>query len=85
MEETMGLLDNLLGRKKQTILMPECASCGKPVTASPRKVGGVVIYEGTQCSGCGKIYCLYCHNFGIQGPKCPGCGEYQLGPLLRAS
>ena len=85
MEVTMGLLDSLFGRKKQTLSVPVCVSCGKPVAVGPRQVGGVKIYEGTECSGCGKIYCLYCHNFGIKGPKCPGCGEYRLDPLLRAS
>ena len=74
----MGILDSLLGRKKQTIPMPICTSCGKPVTASPRKVGGVVIYEGTQCSGYWKIYCLCCHNFGIQDRNVPVVGNTSL-------
>ena len=79
----MGILDSLLGRKKQTTPAPMCASCGKPVTISPRSFG-MTMYEGTECAGCGKAYCLYCHNFSTQGPKCPGCGEYRLGPLVRA-
>jgi hypothetical protein len=81
----MGILDSLLGRKKQTTPAPVCASCGKPVPVSPRKVMGVVAYVGTECAGCGKAYCLYCHNFSTQGPKCPGCGKYQLSPLIRAA
>jgi hypothetical protein len=81
----MGILDRLLGRKKQAKPAPVCASCGKPVNASPRSFGGLIMYEGTLCAGCGKAYCLYCHNFGTQGPKCPGCGKYQLGPLMRAA
>jgi hypothetical protein len=81
----MGILDSLLGRKKHTNPAPVCASCDKPVPVSSRKVMGVVAYEGTVCLSCGKAYCLYCHNFGTQGPKCPGCGKYQLGPLMRAA
>ncbi len=79
----MGFLDKVIGKKKQASSVPVCASCGKPVKENPRQIGGIRIFEGTQCSGCGKVYCLYCHNFGIQGPKCPGCGEYKLGMLLR--
>jgi hypothetical protein len=81
----MGFLDGLFGKKKTSMNAPVCASCGKPVAASPRVVGGVRLYDGTECSGCGNVYCLYCHNFGTKGPKCPGCGEYQLGPLMRAA
>lgn len=80
----MGILDRLLGRKKQTNPAPVCASCGKPVKARPRSFGGVM-YEGSLCAGCGMAYCQYCHNFRIQGPKCPGCGKYKLGPLMRAA
>ena len=81
----MGIMDTIFGKKKQASSAPICASCGKPVAALQRQFGGIKMFEGTECAGCGKVYCLYCHNFGIQGPKCPGCGEYQLGPLMRAA
>ena len=81
----MGILDDLMGRKKGVSAGPVCAKCGKPITASPRRAAGVIIYEGTECNVCGKAYCLYCHNFSNLGPKCPGCGQYQLGPILRSA
>jgi hypothetical protein len=80
----MGIIASIFGAKKSASLNPIFASCGKPVAAIQRQIGGIRMYEGTECADCGKIYCLHCHNFGIQGPKCPGCGEYQLGPLMRA-
>jgi hypothetical protein len=79
----MGVLDGLFGRKKPA--GPVCARCGKPIQASPRSMGGLIMYEGTQCAACGRAYCLYCHNFGSLGPKCPGCSEWQLGPLVRSA
>lgn len=80
----MGILSGLFGKKSSNKAIPICAACGNPITANPRHVGGAIIYEGTECSNCGKAYCLYCHNFSTLGPKCPGCGQWQLGPLLRA-
>lgn len=79
----MGILDGLFGKKKPA--GPICAACGKPIPASPRSFGSAIMYEGTECASCGKAYCLHCHNFSSLGPKCPGCGQWQLGPLLRSS
>jgi hypothetical protein len=81
----MGIMDEIFGINKKASKSPVCASCGKPVAAIQRQMGGIKMFEGTECAGCGKAYCLHCHNFGIQGPKCPGCGEYRLGPLMRAA
>jgi hypothetical protein len=83
MEEKMGIFDKIFGLRKSASTTPVCAACGKPVRENPRRIGGVIMFEGTECSSCGNAYCLYCHNFGVDGPKCPGCGEYKLGMLLR--
>ena len=59
----MGIFDRLLGKKARTSSDPVCVSCGKPVKASPRVIGGVKVYEGTECTGCGNIYCLILSQF----------------------
>lgn len=81
----MGIFDGLLGKKKPVSSGAICAKCGKPINANPRHVGGVIIYEGTECAGCGKAFCLNCHNFRNLGPKCPNCGQWKLGPIMRAA
>ncbi len=81
----MGIFDGLLGKKKQVSAGPVCAICGLSINARPLHVGGVIMYEGTECSGCGKAFCLNCHNFRDRGPKCPNCGQWKLGPLMRAA
>lgn len=40
-----------------------------------------VLYMGTICKGCGKTYCLSCHDFTEKGCDCPACGA-ALAPLF---
>jgi rRNA maturation protein Nop10 len=44
---------------------------------------GTELFEGTECTACGQIYCLDCHDFAVKGPKCPNCGQWNLMPIMR--
>jgi predicted RNA-binding Zn-ribbon protein involved in translation (DUF1610 family) len=79
----MSFLKTLFGRRSQAETLPRCASCGGLIRKHGVR-GGIVIFPGTECPDCGKAYCLNCHNFSQKGPKCPSCGQWKLGPLMRA-
>ncbi len=77
--------------------LPKCSSCGRDIPPMEttiaediRRGGGVVVgrgaldqvlYKGTICRNCGRMYCLSCHDFKTKGYRCPNCGS-ALSPLF---